>query len=409
MIAQAGRTAVVVDVDAFALQNAYEVNYGIDPGAVTVLLNAGASATNINILQGDQSVFTRDISIGGNAYTEALQRELNLPYETRRSAEAGPGVDGASYDDARPVLRAVTENVMLEIQKTFDFFKTTAASDRIDRVILSGGASRAEGFTERLAERFGAPVEPFDPFKKISFDAKQVQGRRFGGPGADGGRGCRSRAATGERPMIRINLLAVERERTKRPRAVIPAAQRVTIGATLILLATALGIGWWFWSLRQRVDRARPAIARAETETQQLRSVLGQVQKFETRKAQLQQRVTLIEQLRRGQTGPVHVLDEVSKSVPDRLWLTSMVQKDKEFTIDGTHDVADGALGFRRQHGRQLLVQAARGDRRQPGRAQPAVGRSGAVHHPRAIRKSRCSGTDAGRPRRATPPAAPAR
>ena len=59
------------------------------------------------------------------------------------------------------------------------------------------------------------------------------------------------------------------------------------------------------------------------------------MQKFETRKAQLQQRVTLIEQLRRGQTGPVHVLDEVSKSVPDRLWLTSMVQKDKEFTIDG--------------------------------------------------------------------------
>ena len=175
VIAQAGRTAVVVDVDAFALQNAYEVNYGIDPGAVTVLLNAGASATNINILQGDQSVFTRDISIGGNAYTEALQRELNLPYETADLLKRVQAIDGASYDDARPVLRAVTENVMLEIQKTFDFFKTTAASDRIDRVILSGGASRAEGFTESLAERFGAPVEPFDPFKKISFDASKFK------------------------------------------------------------------------------------------------------------------------------------------------------------------------------------------------------------------------------------------
>ena len=90
VIAQAGRTAVVVDVDAFALQNAYEVNYGIDADAVVVLLNAGASATNINILQGDQSVFTRDISIGGNAYTEALQRELNLPFEQRRPAQARP-------------------------------------------------------------------------------------------------------------------------------------------------------------------------------------------------------------------------------------------------------------------------------------------------------------------------------
>ena len=130
VIAQAGRTAVVVDVDAFALQNAYEVNYGIEPGAVVVLLNAGASATNINILSGDQSVFTRDISIGGNAYTEALQRELNLPFERRRQLKRGLPVDGVTFDDARPVLRAVTENVMLEIQKTFDFFKATAASDR---------------------------------------------------------------------------------------------------------------------------------------------------------------------------------------------------------------------------------------------------------------------------------------
>ena len=177
VIAQAGRSAVVVDVDAFALQNAYEVNYGIDPNAVVVLLNAGASATNINILQGDQSVFTRDISIGGNAYTEALQRELNLPFESADALKRGQPVEGATYDDARPVLRAVTENVMLEIQKTFDFFKATAASDEIDRIMLSGGASRAEGFTEMLAERFEAPVEAFDPFKQDRVRRQEVQDR----------------------------------------------------------------------------------------------------------------------------------------------------------------------------------------------------------------------------------------
>jgi len=173
VIAQAGRTAVVVDVDAFALQNAYEVNYGIDPAAVVVLLNAGASATNINILSGDRSVFTRDVSIGGNAYTEALQRELNLPYELADQLKRGIPVDGTTFEDARPLLRAVTENVMLEIQKTFDFFKATAASDRIDRIMVSGGASRAEGFTEMLSERFEAPVEPFDSFKRVAFDAKR--------------------------------------------------------------------------------------------------------------------------------------------------------------------------------------------------------------------------------------------
>jgi type IV pilus assembly protein PilM len=174
VIAQAGRSAVVVDVDAFALQNAYEVNYGTDPGAVVVLLNAGASATNINILNGDQSVFTRDVSIGGNAYTEALQRELSLPYAAADQLKRGTGVDGIGFEDARPVLRAVTENVMLEIQKTFDFFKATADSDRIDRIVVSGGASREEGFTELLRERFESPVEAFDPFKKIGFDPRKL-------------------------------------------------------------------------------------------------------------------------------------------------------------------------------------------------------------------------------------------
>jgi type IV pilus assembly protein PilM len=173
VIAQAGRTAVVVDVDAFALQNAFEVNYGIEPGQIVVLLNAGASATNINILQGDQSVFTRDISIGGNAYTEALQKELNLPYEQADQLKRGQSVDGVTFEDARPVLRAVSENVMLEIQKTFDFFKATASSDRIDRIVVSGGASRAEGFIETLTERFEAPVELFDPFKRVAFDARR--------------------------------------------------------------------------------------------------------------------------------------------------------------------------------------------------------------------------------------------
>jgi type IV pilus assembly protein PilM len=174
VIAQAGRTPVIVDVDAFALQNAFDVNYGLDPGQVTVLLNAGASAININILQGEQSVFTRDISIGGNAYTEAVQKELDLPHESAEQLKKGIPVDGASFEEAQPVLRAVTENVLLEVQKTFDFFKATASSDRIDRIMLSGGASRVDGFRDMLHERFNAPVEEFDPFRTIVWDPKKL-------------------------------------------------------------------------------------------------------------------------------------------------------------------------------------------------------------------------------------------
>jgi type IV pilus assembly protein PilM len=170
VITQAGCKPVVVDVDAFALQNACEVNYGFAPNEVVVLINAGASAVNINIVSDGQSLFTRDISLGGNAYTEAVQRELNLPFESAELAKKGELFDGPSMDEVRPVLHAMTENVLLEIQKTFDFFRASATSDRIDRILLSGGASSVDGFAAALEERFEAPVERFDPFKAIAFD-----------------------------------------------------------------------------------------------------------------------------------------------------------------------------------------------------------------------------------------------
>ena len=174
VISQAGRLPVIVDVDAFALQNAYEVNYGLDPEAVVVLLNAGASAININIITGDQSVFTRDISMGGNSYTEAVQKELNLPFESAEQIKRNQPVEGVTFEEVQPVLHAMTENVLLEIQKTFDFFKATASSDRIDRIVVSGGASRVDGFTASLQERFNTAVEVFDPFKMIAFDPAKL-------------------------------------------------------------------------------------------------------------------------------------------------------------------------------------------------------------------------------------------
>jgi len=146
--------------------------------------------------------------------------------------------------------------------------------------------------------------------------------------------------------MIRINLLAVERERTKKRGVMIPVAHRVTIGATVILIGTALLIGWWFWSLRQTSLKIDADIASGEIETQQLRSVLAQVQKFEASKAQLQQRVTLIEQLRKGQSAPVHLLDEIGKAVPERLWLTEMKAEGDVLTLSGMTTSLTGVSDF---------------------------------------------------------------
>ena len=144
--------------------------------------------------------------------------------------------------------------------------------------------------------------------------------------------------------MIRINLLAVDRDRTKRG-ALIPAAQRVTIAASLILIVTFLGVGWWFWSLHATSIRVDEELAKGEREMQQLRSVLTQVQKFEASKAQ-QQRVTLIEQLRRGQSGPVHILDEINKAVPDRLWLTDLTEKGDDIMLAGMTTSFSGLSDF---------------------------------------------------------------
>ncbi len=137
--------------------------------------------------------------------------------------------------------------------------------------------------------------------------------------------------------MIRINLLAVEREKPKRRAGGLSVGQKLTIACSVVLVFTAVGIVWWFWYLQQEERRLDRDIAAAEQETMRLREVLSQVQKFETQRAQLQQRVALIEELRKGQTGPVHLLDEVSRALPDRLWLTQMNEdkKDGALMIDG--------------------------------------------------------------------------
>jgi type IV pilus assembly protein PilN len=145
--------------------------------------------------------------------------------------------------------------------------------------------------------------------------------------------------------MIRINLLAVERERSRK-KFVITEAQRVTIAASLILVCTALIVGWWFWSLRQQSARVDDELAQAEIQTRQVRSVLEQVRKFEAQKALLQQRVSLIEQLRKGQSAPVHLLDEIGKSLPERLWLSELVQAGSDFTISGTTDSLTAVSDF---------------------------------------------------------------
>jgi Tfp pilus assembly protein PilN len=134
--------------------------------------------------------------------------------------------------------------------------------------------------------------------------------------------------------VIRINLLGVERQKAKKA-FVFDINQRITLACSLIIVVAAVGIGWWWWSLNQEAARLDSEIASAQQAAARLQSVLKEVTQGEQRRAQLQQRVALIEQLRGGQSLPVQLLDHVSRSLPDMIWLTEMQQDQNALTIRG--------------------------------------------------------------------------
>ena len=173
VIKMAGKTPVLVDVDAFALQNAYEINYEPNGKNTVALLDIGASTMTITIVSGADFLFTRDVGVGGHQYTEFIQKEFNLNYGQAQSLKHGEPVEGIDPTEARRVLDSVTEIICLEIQKTYDFFKTTTTVGHIDRMIVSGGAAHTPGLIETLARKFEIPAEKFDSFRKISFDPKR--------------------------------------------------------------------------------------------------------------------------------------------------------------------------------------------------------------------------------------------
>jgi type IV pilus assembly protein PilM len=169
VISQAGKSPVLVDVDAFAVQNAYEANYEVDPTKVVALVNIGASVANINVLVRGQTSFWRDISAGGNQFTEALQREFNLSFEQAERLKRGQPVERYQPSDARPVLDTVSDELASEIQKTFDFFGATASEGPVDEIVLSGGCSLTPNLQQILREKFGVPTEMMDPLRRIQY------------------------------------------------------------------------------------------------------------------------------------------------------------------------------------------------------------------------------------------------
>ena len=174
VISQVGKTPVLVDVDAFALQNAFEINYPVEPGRVVALVNLGASVTNVNILSGPNSIFWRDISFGGNQYTDAIQKQLSLGFDQADALKRGEASGEHSMQEILPILRSVSDDLSQELQKTFDFFGATTSTEKIDQLFIAGGCSRIVNLDRQLKERFGMPVEIINPFRQIDVSGSTV-------------------------------------------------------------------------------------------------------------------------------------------------------------------------------------------------------------------------------------------
>ena len=135
--------------------------------------------------------------------------------------------------------------------------------------------------------------------------------------------------------MIRINLVAAERRGVKAGGRQFNIAQKMTVIGSLIVLVTVLLVGWRYWALGQQETQLAADFDAARREESRLGEVLKQVTEFENQRAQLQQRVALIDELRRGQNAPVHMIDQISRSLPDMTWLVSLEQKGYDVTIEG--------------------------------------------------------------------------
>jgi type IV pilus assembly protein PilM len=183
-IAQSGRRPVVLDIEAFALANAYQANYPERTDPLAALVHVGRNVTIVCLLERGEPVFTRDISIGGQVHEDALVRDLGsmgIDELAARRVLHGHMPGDVNPEQVAGVLRDATSQLVLEIRKTVDFYRATAPVEKLSRVVLSGGAWQAVGLVDMLGSEFGAPVDVFDPFRKIAKSGRSI-GADIAGP-----------------------------------------------------------------------------------------------------------------------------------------------------------------------------------------------------------------------------------
>jgi type IV pilus assembly protein PilM len=173
VFAEAGLKLVLVDVDVFAVQNAFELNYDLDPEEVYALVNIGANMMNLNVVKAGVSLFTRDVQMGGGLFTEDIQKKMGVSTEEAEKMKLS-----ANQSSAPPLLESlarVNDTLAMEIRRSLDFYNSNAIEGRITKVFLTGGGAKTLGLLEASKSKLNLPVEVMNPFNRIKYDERKFE------------------------------------------------------------------------------------------------------------------------------------------------------------------------------------------------------------------------------------------
>jgi len=361
---EAGLEPVVVGIDCLTIQQGFELNYGYPPGETIVLINIGASTININVVANGLTTFTRDIAMGGNQFTEELQKQLNVSYDEAEAYKLGGerGVDAESVvpQEVERVVSAVSEQMASEIHRSLDFYMATSSEGRISRIYLSGGSAKIPALARTLENRIGVACELIDPFRGVQVDPKlfnldyinQVR------PLAAVVLGLGLRKA-GD---FRINLLPVKEARKRESGKQFLAL----MGIALLILVGVM----YYWQSETEAELARIE-GQNNKITAQLKEAEAkskQIALMQAEKDELEKQKVVLDGLLEGQAGPVKMLDELSVMLtpvsdpiqklaqekrrwnpdwdPKRLWIMSFVESSRKLKIQGYARTNDDLAEF---------------------------------------------------------------
>jgi type IV pilus assembly protein PilM len=169
LVTMAGLNPCIIDVEAFALQNIFEINYDLKDENIA-LIDIGASKTSLNILKGPNSVFMRDVSLGCAQVNQKIISLVNCSFDESESVKLGGQTEKVSEEDLKQIITSVVADWCTEIRRALDFFYSTYPDDQIKRIVLSGGGGNIADFRQLLAAEASAEVETINPFNNFQLD-----------------------------------------------------------------------------------------------------------------------------------------------------------------------------------------------------------------------------------------------